>query len=235
MGISFLIYLAPVMYALSIFVDIFTYHLKFNVHDSKNYRYLFSLISVFQYTARGFILIFAPIMAYFTETVKDKHLIWAVTLIAHITVIFFLLPLYNRNFSRWLSQFLIKYLNKFLGKGEFKKSFVVYIKNDVYEKEKFEFRSDVSFFLISLLAFIVFSFSITFLYYITFYYPENILMLSTYSQLFNTIGAISILLFIDPRFMLAIDNNKGLKQLNIITSSRIVAHLLLIFILLVLQ
>lgn len=69
---NYLFIFAPLMYAFSIYVDMFTYHLKFNLNDEKNYRYLFSLINVFQYSSRAFVLIFAPIMAYYTETIRDK-------------------------------------------------------------------------------------------------------------------------------------------------------------------
>ena len=109
MDIKFLI--APLMYAVSIYIDVFTYHLKFNLHDNKNFRYLFSLINVFQYSARGFILIFAPIMAYYTESVKDKDLIWLMTLLAHIFVILLLIMLYSRRYSLAISRFIISKLN----------------------------------------------------------------------------------------------------------------------------
>lgn len=232
---EYLIYLAPLMYAISIYVDIVTYHLKFNLHDGKNYRYLFSLINVFQYTARGFVLIFVPIMAYYTENLKDKDLIWMATLLSHILVVLLLLPLFNRNHSLFLSKFIIGNLNKILGKSEYKKSFFVQINPTHNAKEPIRIKSDIAFFAISYIAFTIFSFSMTFLYYIVFYFPSNVLMLSSYSQILNTFGAISILLFIDPRFMAAIDNSKGLKQLNILTTSRIVAHCTLILVLIFLR
>ena len=229
MDIKFLI--APLMYAVSIYIDVFTYHLKFNLHDNKNFRYLFSLINVFQYSARGFILIFAPIMAYYTESVKDKDLIWLMTLLAHIFVILLLIMLYSRRYSLAISRFIISKLNFFLGKAEYKKDFTI-ILNPTFRKEAINFKKDSLFFGFSFLASSVYGFSMTFLYYIAFYFPQKVLMLSSYSQVLNSVGAMSLLLFIDPRMMASIDNGKGLKELNIITTSRICANFVLILILL---
>lgn len=229
---NWLFIVAPLMYALSIYVDMFTYHLKFNLHDGKNYRYLFSLINVFQYSSRAFVLIFAPIMAYYTETIKDKNLIWQMILLCHILVIVLVIPLYNRNYSRKLSSFFIQKLNLILGKPEYKKSFSVDMNPVEEKKTKIETKSDVVFVLFSFVAFLIFSFSMTFLYYIAFHYPNKVLMLSSYSQLLNAFGAMSILLFIDPRIMAAIDKGDGIKELNFLTTSRILAHSVLIITLL---
>ncbi|CEN39362.1 conserved membrane hypothetical protein [Capnocytophaga canimorsus] len=229
---NYLFIFAPLMYAFSIYVDMFTYHLKFNLNDEKNYRYLFSLINVFQYSSRAFVLIFAPIMAYYTETIRDKNLIWQMTLLCHILVIFLIIPLYNTNYSKKLSFFLIRKLNLILGKLEYKKNFSVDINPMQRKKTRIETKGDVAFILFSFIAFLIFSFSMTFLYYIAFYYPNKVLILSSYSQLLNAFGAMSILLFIDPRIMAAMDRGDGVKELNFLTTSRIMAHFVLIIILL---
>ena len=229
---NILFIIAPLMYALSIFVDVFTYHLKYNLHDGKNYRYLFSLINVFQYSARGFILVFVPIMAYYTESVKDETLIWLMILLAHLLVILLIFPLYHRKYSLFLSRFIITHLNRLLGKKEYKKDFVVNL-NPITTIEKQWHKADVLFFMFSLGAFLIYGFSMTFLYYIAYYYPQRALTLSSYSQILNMFGAMCILLFLDRRMMVSIDNGKGLKELNILTTSRIVAHFILIIILMV--
>ena len=229
---NILFIIAPLMYALSIFVDVFTYHLKYNLHDGKNYRYLFSLINVFQYSARGFILVFVPIMAYYTESVKDETLIWLMILLAHLLVILLIFPLYHRKYSLFLSRFIITHLNRLLGKKEYKKDFVVNL-NPITTIEKQWHKADVLFFMFSLGAFLIYGFSMTFLYYIAYYYPQRALTLSSYSQILNMFGAMCILLFLDPRMMVSIDNGKGLKELNILTTSRIVAHFIIIILMVI--
>lgn len=235
MFISIFVFLAPLLYALSIYIDMFTYHLKFNIHDGKNYRYLFSLINVFQYFARGFVLIFAPIMAYYTEEIKDKELIWQMTLWCHICTIILIFPLYSRDYSKKVSYFIIKKLNLFLGKREQKKNFFVQINPTEGQKVRIENRGDVLFLGFSYIAFLIFSFSMTFLYYIAFHYPERVLMLSSYSQMLNAFGAMSILLFVDPKMMVAIDRGKGIKELNFLTTMRILAHITLIVVLIIIK
>jgi hypothetical protein len=51
-----------------------SHYLKFNLNDIKNLSCLFSLINVFQFSARAFVLIFIPVMTYFTEKVKNIDL-----------------------------------------------------------------------------------------------------------------------------------------------------------------
>ena len=52
--------LAAFSYATSIFVDVSVYHLKYYIQDSKNVRFNLSLINIYQYSARAFVLIFIP-------------------------------------------------------------------------------------------------------------------------------------------------------------------------------
>ena len=87
--------IAALAYAFSIFIDISVYYIKYYIQDNKNIRYILSLINIFQYSARAFVLIFVPVMSYLTETVKDKNKVWEITLITHVFVVLFLLLLFS--------------------------------------------------------------------------------------------------------------------------------------------
>ena len=75
---------ASLAYAISIFIDLSSYFTKYYIQDKQNIRYLLSLINIYQYSARAFVLIFTPIAAYYTETVKDIDLVWLMILLCHI-------------------------------------------------------------------------------------------------------------------------------------------------------
>lgn len=223
--------IASITYAISIFIDIFTYHLKFHIHDSKNLRYIFSLINIFQYSARAFVLIYAPIMAYYTETVKDMTLVWQTTLMCHFFVILFILPLFSKNFSLKISKKVIVLLNIFFGKSK-KINFENIKISEEIENEQQKKPQKYFFFLITYMSGFLFSFSTTFLFYLTFYYPTKALTLTSYSQIINMIGVLILVLLIDPKIMTAIDKGKGHEELKLLTTSRIFVHLSLIVILL---
>lgn len=223
--------IASITYAISIFIDIFTYHLKFHIHDSKNLRYIFSLINIFQYSARAFVLIYAPIMAYYTETVKDMTLVWQTTLMCHFFVILFILPLFSKNFSLKISKKVIVLLNIFFGKSK-KINFENIKISEEIENEQQKKPQKYFFFLITYMSGFLFSFSTTFLFYLTFYYPTKALTLTSYSQIINMIGVLILVLLIDPKIMAAIDKGKGHEELKLLTTSRIFVHLSLIVILL---
>ena len=223
--------IASITYAISIFIDIFTYHLKFHIHDSKNLRYIFSLINIFQYSARAFVLIYAPIMAYYTETVKDMNLVWQTTLMCHFFVILFILPLFSKKFSIKISKKVIVLLNILFGKSK-KISFENLKNSEEIENSKEKKTKNYFFFLITFISGFLFSFSTTFLFYLTFYYPTKALTLTSYSQIINMIGVLILVLLIDPKIMTAIDKGKGHEELKLLTTSRIFVHLSLIVILL---
>jgi len=223
---------ASVAYAISIFIDIFSYHLKFNIHDNKNVRYLFSLINIFQFSARAFVLIFIPIMAYYTETVKDINMVWKITFLAHVLVVFFLLPLYSNNFSYSFSKKIIKILNIFFGRSKQ----INYVMPEEIEMEDSAISKNVKFnkvlfFLFSYTSGFLFSFSITFLYFLSFSYPQKALTLTSYSQILNMVGVLLLVLLIDPKIMSSIDRGKGRQEIKLLTTSRIFVHLSLIILL----
>lgn len=220
--------IASMAYAMSIFIDVSVYHLKYYIQDSKNVRYLLSLINIFQYSARAFVLIFVPVMAYITETIKDSSLVWEITLYSHVFVLIFLLPLYSHRFSSFFSVKVIQVLNIFFGKS--KKINLIQIERVIYDKKDGVLKK-IFFFSTSFLAGFLFSISITFLYYLSFSFPQKALMLSSFTQIINMFGSLIFVLLIDPRIMSSIDHGEGYHEIKLLTTSRICVHVSLILIL----
>ena len=220
--------IASIAYAFSIFIDVSVYHFKFYIQDDKNTRHLLALINIFQYFSRGFILIFIPIMAYTTEAIKDKNEVWSITILAHFLVILFLLPLYSYRFTSSFSKKIIKTLNRFFGKSKP----VQLLEIEKRTNNGFAiFSNNWILFITNYIAGFLFSISITFLYYISFYFDQKALILSSLTQFINMFGSMLIILFIDPRIMGAIDDGGGHKEIHILTSSRILVHITLVLIL----
>lgn len=219
--------IAAIAYAFSIFIDVSVYHFKYYIQDNKNTRHLLSLINIFQYCSRGFILIFAPIMAFVTESVKDKNEVWLITIEAHFLVILFLLPLYSFRFTSSFSIVVIEILNRFFGKSKP----VQLEKIRKHSREVNLFSKNWVLFASNYIAGFLFSISITFLYYVSFSFPQKALILSSMTQLINMFGSIILILFIDPRIMGAIDDGAGYKEIKILTTSRILVHITLVLIL----
>lgn len=219
--------IAAIAYAFSIFIDVSVYHFKYYIQDNKNTRHLLSLINIFQYCSRGFILIFAPIMAFVTESVKDKEEVWFITILAHFLVILFLLPLYSFRFTSSFSIVVIEILNRFFGKSKP----VQLEKIRKHSREVNLFSKNGVLFASNYIAGFLFSISITFLYYVSFSFPQKALILSSMTQLINMFGSIILILFIDPRIMGAIDDGAGYKEIKILTTSRILVHITLVLIL----
>ena len=219
--------IAAIAYAFSIFIDVSVYHFKYYIQDNKNTRHLLSLINIFQYCSRGFILIFAPIMAFVTESDKDKEEVWFITILAHFLVILFLLPLYSFRFTSSFSIVVIEILNRFFGKSKP----VQLEKIRKHSREINLFSKNWVLFASNYIAGFLFSISITFLYYVSFSFPQKALILSSMTQLINMFGSIILILFIDPRIMGAIDDGAGYKEIKILTTSRILVHITLVLIL----
>ena len=219
--------IAAIAYAFSIFIDVSVYHFKYYIQDNKNTRHLLSLINIFQYCSRGFILIFAPIMAFVTESVKDKNEVWLITIVAHFLVILFLLPLYSYRFTSSFSIVVIEILNRFFGKSKP----VQLEKIRKHSREINLFSKNWVLFASNYIAGFLFSISITFLYDVSFSFPQKALILSSMTQLINMFGSIILILFIDPRIMGAIDDGAGYKEIKILTTSRILVHITLVLIL----
>jgi hypothetical protein len=227
--------LAAISYGFSIFIDVAVYHLKFHVHDIKNLRYLFSLINVFQFSARAFVLIFIPMMAYYTETVKDMDLVWQITLYSHVFVILLLFLLLSKNFSYKFSIATIILLNRILGKNR-KIDLIKNMKNEKLEDApKGSLISKMLFSTSIFISGFFFSVGITFVYYLSFWYPQKSLTLVSYSQIINMVGSLLLILFIDPKIMSSIDIGEGQKEITILTINRIFVHITLIFLLFIIK
>jgi hypothetical protein len=227
--------LAAISYGFSIFIDVAVYHLKFHVHDIKNLRYLFSLINVFQFSARAFVLIFIPMMAYYTETVKDMDLVWQITLYSHVFVILLLFLLLSKNFSYKFSIATIILLNRILGKNR-KIDLIKNMKNEKLEDApKGSLIGKMLFSTSIFISGFFFSVGITFVYYLSFWYPQKSLTLVSYSQIINMVGSLLLILFIDPKIMSSIDIGEGQKEITILTINRIFVHITLIFLLFIIK
>lgn len=227
--------LAAFSYAISIFIDISVYHLKYYINDNKNVRYLLSLINIFQYSARAFVLMFIPVMAFITESIKDKNLVWNITLLAHFFVIILLIPLFFRKFSSHLSIKVIEILNFIFGKSKKININKSQIKNSfLMEKSLFNLENTF-FFIITFIAGFLFSISITFLYFLSFSFPQKALMLSSFTQIINMFGSLILILFIDPKIMSSIDEEKGYNEIELLTISRVSVHVVLVVILYIIK
>lgn len=231
-----MIFIVSISYAISIFIDVSTYHLKYYIQDSKNVRYLLSLINIFQYSARAFVLIFIPMMAYYTETIKDKNLVWEITIIAHIFVVLLLLPLYSYSFSSAFSKRAVLILNKVFGKSK-KINLLKLEKPDsvALKLNKNVLIENFTFFSITFIAGFLFSISITFLYYLSFSFPQKALTLSSFTQVLNMFGSLIFILLVDPKIMSSIDHGQGHQEIKLLTTSRIFVHLTLIIVLILIK
>jgi hypothetical protein len=227
--------LAAFSYAISIFIDVSVYHLKYYIQDSKNVRFLLSLINIFQYSARAFILIFIPIMAFITESLKDKELVWNITILSHVLVIIFLLPLFLNKFVSYFSYKVIKILNYIFGNSKKINLNIIQV-NSFQIKNLYAFNSKFFlFFIVAYFSGFLFSISITFLYYLSFSFPQKALTLSSFTQIINMFGSLILILFIDPKIMSSIDNEEGHQEIILLTLSRVLVHITLIVILFVIK
>jgi hypothetical protein len=227
--------LAAFSYATSIFVDVSVYHLKYYIQDSKNVRFILSLINIFQYSARAFVLIFIPIMAFITESLKDKELVWNITMLSHALVIVLLLPLFSNKFAAYFSYKVIQLLNYIFGNSK-KINLSIIQTNSFQVKNLYTLNSRHLFFpIIAYFAGFLFSISITFLYYLSFYFPQKVLTLSSFTQIINMFGSLILILFIDPKIMSSIDNEEGYQEITLLTLSRVLVHITLIVILLIIK
>lgn len=224
--------IAALAYAFSIFIDISVYYIKYYIQDNKNIRYIMSLINIFQYSARAFVLIFVPVMSYLTETIKDKNKVWEITLIAHIFVVLFLVFLFHTKFTLNFSKVIITSLNVIFGKS--KKIEIIHFEAKKTNKSLLNY-STLLFFIVSYIAGFLFSFSISFLYIFSFYFPSKALILSSFTQIINMFGSLLLILFIDPKIMSSIDKEEGLFEIKLLTISRILVHICLIILLLLIK
>jgi hypothetical protein len=226
--------IASISYAISIFIDVFSYHIKYNIHDLKNIRYLFSLINIFQFSARAFVLIFVPIMAYYTETLRNMNMVWEITFLSHLLVVLILLPLFSKKISYNCSRYIIEILNLLFGKSKNISFNYVKESNPNIGTVKHSYQKTY-FFLLTFISGFLFSISITFLYYLSFFYPTKALTITSYSQILNMFGVLILVLLVDPKIMSSIDNGMGHEEIKLLTFSRVIVHISLMFILYIIK
>jgi hypothetical protein len=219
--------IAALAYAISIFIDVFVYHLKFRVQVEHNYRYSFSLIYIFQYSARFFILIFTPIISFYTEKINNIEIVIDTLLLCHFFTLLMLLLINNNKISVNISKIIYNILSLLVYKNK-KSSFnIIESKISIEKKDVFQKRNLI-FISLVFISGLCFSSSITFTYLFYFYYKHSILLIISISQFVNMFGSIINLLIIDPRLMIKIDNNDGYFFVKALTKTRILVHLFLI-------
>ncbi|WP_084673532.1 hypothetical protein [Flavobacterium segetis] len=123
---------------------------------------------------------------------------------------------------------MVKTLNRFFGKSK-----AIHLREIIERptREPSIISNNWTLFVTNYIAGFLFSFSITFLYYISFYFDQKALLLSSLTQFINMFGSMLIILFIDPRIMGAIDDGRGNNEIHILTSSRILVHVTLVILL----
>jgi hypothetical protein len=60
-------------------------------------------------------------------------------------------------------------------------------------------------------------------------------MLSSFTQIINMFGSLILILFIDPKIMSSIDNEKGYNEIVLLTISRVSVHVVLVVLLLIIK
>jgi hypothetical protein len=173
-------------------------------------------------------------MAYYTETVKDKEMVWEIILLSHFFVIIFLLPLFSNKFSFLFSIKIVRSLNFIFGKSKKIELSKIEQSEDSLINNKLKF-NNFYFVVFAYISGFMFSFSATFLYFFSFSYPQKALTLSSYSQILNMFGVLLLVLLIDPRVMSSIDKGKGLQEIKLLTTCRIFVHISLIILLLLIK
>ena len=225
--------IAAFSYALSIFIDVFVYHLKFRVQVEDNYRYSFSLIYIFQYSARFFILVFTPIISFYTEKINNISIVTNTLILCHLFTILLLLVIYKNQVSVIISKLIFNFLGFIVNNK--KHEFKVQDNKMFFDKNFIIKKRNLIFIILVFISGLCFSSSITFTYLFYFYYKHSILLIISISQVINMIGSIINLLIIDPRLMIKIDNNDGYFFVKALTLTRVAVHLFLLLIIVILK
>ena len=225
---SLILAIAALLYAISVYIDVFVWHFRYYSYHNENNRYLISLSNILQYSARGFILIYAPIMAFFTEKFQDKSMIFWTTILAHFFVILLVYSTLSTKLSSTLSHMALKFLNFY--KIPIETTSIVNANINKVKETKIASRQQTKhfFLIISTLASFLFATGGSMIYYFSFHFPNRILFMTSQSQIINMMGTLAFVLFIDPTISKALDANKGFWEIKKYSISRIIAHSLMI-------
>jgi len=213
-----------ICYPLSMFFDIGVYNLKFILKKESNFRYWMSIIQVFQYFARIFMVIFIPAMSYLTEVYKDSNLIFNISISVHFIsalLITFSLILFSK--VNQVNLFLVKIINSFTGKENISDGFKAKELSNKFPSNIFTRKL----FITSFISHFFVAISMTYIYVVSFYFRDLILTLNSFTQILNMIAIAILLIVVDPRVMVSFDKKGGGEvQLKVIYISRVLAHLL---------
>ena len=221
---------AAIAYAISIFIDVFVYHLKYRIDVSNDFRYNFSLINIFQYSARLFILIFSPILAFYAEKINDKNLVINTIILSHFCTMVILFLLLDNRISSKVAGIILKLLSRLVNKNKIIN--LNLINNNNKTDYFFKNKKSTIFVLLVFISGFCFSLSVTFTYLFYFYYKNYILLIFSFSQIINMVGSLINILIVDPRLIMKIDNNNGDYYIKLLTKTRFFVHFIIFLFLL---
>ncbi len=222
-----LLFIGCLSYAISIFIDVFVWHFRYYTFHETNNRYLISMSNILQYSARAFILLFGPIMAYYTENFNDVNIIFWATIVSHIIVIMLVLITLNAGFCSKLSSMLLKVLN-FHKVALDEKMISINVTKAAEEVIFFKLAKYKILLFACTAASFFFAVGGSLIYYLSFYFPKRVLFMTSQAQIINMFGTLLFVLLIDPTISKQMDINKGYAEIRVYTYSRMIAHLLLI-------
>ena len=227
--------LAGICYSISILIDVFVWHLRYYFRFKTNLMYIMSLIIIFQFIARGFILIFNPVMSYLTDKLQNPNSVWGATMMSHLFVLIFLILTFNVKLSKKAAYLIILVLSK---NQEIQvlpiESSSMWI-SELLKKSRSEKLKYFYFVFFAIIASAFYALGISFLYFLSFSYKNEILILNSFTQIVNMFGTLIFLLYIDPIIYRAFDRKEGFIEINLYALSRMMAHLFIIMVLLIMK
>ena len=229
-----LITAAAISYPLSIFIDVSVYNLRFLLIGKKGVKYWLSQLTVYQYIARFFMLIFIPITAYITESFQSLETTSAILITAHFGVIIILgLSINFFKSTSKLCLFFVQKLNFNKNTNSLSDAFLLPI--GLIESFNLLKPDSIKLFLSSLISQFLISISMTVIFILNFIYRDSILFFNSLTQGLNMFASIILFLYIDPKVMQSFDREYGgQNNLKIIYYSRMIAHLISLLFFLVL-
>lgn len=219
-----LICAAGFAYPISILIDCSIYNLRFLLVAKEGVKYWLSILTVYQYSARFFMLIFIPTTAYITEQFQSYQTTFSILFIAHIGVTI-LLGISVRFFklTSIIGLQLIKIISLRSQKNSFQEAFFVPIQ--LNSPLSFKQENAKKLFISSLASQFMISLSMTLIFVLNFINRDSILFYNSLMQALNMFASILLFLFIDPIVMKSFERKyEGQNNLKILYYSRILAH-----------
>lgn len=222
---DFFVFTALLSYPLSIFIDASAYNLKRLLKKGAEARYWLSVIYIYQYTARVFMVVFIPSMSLSTENFGDFNFISVIIISIQLaTALILIVSAIKLRIVDNLAMRVLAFLAYFTGKNNIDKSFDR--SRELAVKSTLSAVFSNKLFYMSFLSQALVGFSMTFIYVFSFYYPNNILFLNSVTQILNMFAVSILLIFIDPYVMGKFDSiGSGKEELLLIYVSRGLAHM----------